>query len=484
MQKHSSSRFFLAASLISFFIFANVFLQTFPIQAKSFITTDANRTNYSPTEIVARAREWVRDHATYDQHGYYQNLYREDCSGLVSMAWGISPSVNNGGLYTGTDPSNTDQQYLLSSVADLLGKTLNSSGKPIMSTMLKLQKGDVLLNQSGDPHAILFVGWVQNKTLVSTPVAAKDGYYYYDAIEENGGLIKNPDNTYSGYAIEHTPSSPWVFPYYPDPQYDPAGYYAWRFDHTKAAKLGYDNTVVPTATIKPGGVWVSPPSPSDGAMVSDVLHLAAQAYPTHTGDPAISFVHFTVGSQGSWKIACLVTPPPTGDIFICGVNLPNLGISYGKIQVSFDVYDQAGNVNLAPNGVHTLMYVPSPGAVPTQPTPTPTSQPQPTPTTAPPTNTPTPVPPTPVLQPKVYHMAVDSSIPPPGVDTGIALTAGEQITITAQGWVTFGSGSDPTCDTSSNAVNIRVNPDGQRETVNGVSCPPRMDQYISYPDSP
>jgi murein DD-endopeptidase MepM/ murein hydrolase activator NlpD len=101
-----------------------------------------------------------------------------------------------------------------------------------------------------------------------------------------------------------------------------------------------------------------------------------------------------------------------------------------------------------------------------------------------PTTIPAPVPtPTPVPQ-EVYHMAVDSSIPPPGVDTRIALTAGEQITITAQGWVTFGSGSDPTCDTSSNAVNIRVNPDGQRETVNGVSCPPRMDQYISHPDSP
>ncbi len=79
---------------------------------------------------------------------------------------------------------------------------------------------------------------------------------------------------------------------------------------------------------------------------------------------------------------------------------------YGQIQVSFDVYDQASNVNNAPNGVHTLTYAPSPGATPVPPTPIPTlvpTTPVPEPTLQPtaqptpdPTISPSP-PPTPVV---------------------------------------------------------------------------------------
>jgi hypothetical protein len=148
----------------------------------------------------------------------------------------------------------------------------------------------------------------------------------------------------------------------------------------------------PSSAVLPGGMWTDP-SPTDGQVVTDVIHFAAHAYPTHSGDPAIAHINFTVGSQGSWKVACTASPPATGDIFSCDANLKDLGVPYGQIQASFDVYDQGGNVNYAPNGVHTLTYAPSPGATPVPPTPVPTPTPSPTPVATPtPTDTPTPVP--------------------------------------------------------------------------------------------
>lgn len=119
----------------------------------------------------------------------------------------------------------------------------------------------------------------------------------------------------------------------------------------------------PPPTILPRGTWTNP-SPQNGQTVYDVIHFAAHASPTHPGDPAIAQVNFTVGSKGAWRVACTAVPPGTGDVFACDANLKDLGISYGQIQVSFDVYDQAGNVNLAPNGIHTLTYMPAPDFTP------------------------------------------------------------------------------------------------------------------------
>jgi murein DD-endopeptidase MepM/ murein hydrolase activator NlpD len=149
--------------------------------------------------------------------------------------------------------------------------------------------------------------------------------------------------------------------------------------HKDGVPLTYDKfclgdktcSSAPPPTILPGGMWTDP-SPKGGQAVSDVIHFAAHAFPTHSGDPAIAQVNFTVGSQGTWRVACTAVPPTTGDVFACDANLKDLGVPYGQIQVSFDVYDQAENVNLAPNGVHTLTYMP---------TPTPTPQPVLTPGT-------------------------------------------------------------------------------------------------------
>ena len=115
-------------------------------------------------------------------------------------------------------------------------------------------------------------------------------------------------------------------------------------------------TPIITSQIKPGGTWISP---SNGSIVHDTIHFEAKAYPTNHGDPAINHVNFTIGWSGAWRIACTVFPPAGLDnIYTCNVNLSSLGAPSGPIKVSFDVYDQQGNSNLAPNGVHTLYYQP------------------------------------------------------------------------------------------------------------------------------
>lgn len=115
--------------------------------------------------------------------------------------------------------------------------------------------------------------------------------------------------------------------------------------------------------ILPGGEWISP---ANAASVNTTMHFAAHAYPTKLGDPPISHVNFTLTWPGasSWKTGCTVSSPTSTDIYACDVNLDQLGVPVGQFQVSFDVYDRAGNVNQAPNGEHTLTY--SPGLSTTQ----------------------------------------------------------------------------------------------------------------------
>jgi len=367
MRKRECSRLLLVPVIVFVVLFC-ILPQNVSVGASPAISYEKSVKSTQPSEILARARAWVAVDVKYNQStnplDFYHG-YRTDCSGFVTMAWGLPPNMPNGGLNTST----------LSLVADNLGKALDGNGKPNSSTVDKLQPGDILLNQGSiDPHAIIFAGWIEIATtngvntshIVPNPTIDKnDGNYYYDGIEENGGIEKHADGTYSGYAIEHTPdhplnstpfdfSQPWPYPYYPG--YDSEGYSAWRFDATKAANLG----LLPASSIRPGGQWVTPPSPKNGDTVTDVIHLVARAYPSHQGDPAISYVFFTINSNGSWGLACLpVAPPTTGDVFACDVNLKQLGIAYGQIQVSFDVEDQAGNMSLAPNGVHTLNHVPT-----------------------------------------------------------------------------------------------------------------------------
>jgi transcriptional regulator with XRE-family HTH domain len=114
------------------------------------------------------------------------------------------------------------------------------------------------------------------------------------------------------------------------------------------------------AHIKPGGSWISP---GNGQTVGSIVHLSAYAYPTDPGDPEIDHVNFTLWWQGvdprRWVIACSPHIHTASNVYICDINLSQLGASAGQIRISFDVYDRDGHVNFAPNGVHTIIYSPS-----------------------------------------------------------------------------------------------------------------------------
>lgn len=152
----------------------------------------------------------------------------------------------------------------------------------------------------------------------------------------------------------------------------------------------------------PGGVWIGPQS---GYQTSGPLHLAAHAYTSNPGDPSIREVDFTawwpgVGPQsGPWVNLCRLNTPSSGDVYECDVNLAAHNAPAGQVLISFDVYDQAGNSNLSPNGERTIIFSPPMGptitpivpTVPTVITRVPTDVPVPTYTPEPP-NTPTPQP--------------------------------------------------------------------------------------------
>ena len=45
-------------------------------------------------EVLSRANSWVAKRVPYSQRGSYQG-YRRDCSGMVSMAWGLNRSYSS-----------------------------------------------------------------------------------------------------------------------------------------------------------------------------------------------------------------------------------------------------------------------------------------------------------------------------------------------------------------------------------------------------
>lgn len=129
-------------------------------------------------------------------------------------------------------------------------------------------------------------------------------------------------------------------------------------------RSGGDPRAYTAAGVVPGGIWLSP---SDGETVTGPLHFAARAYAGHRDDPAIAFVEFTVswdGRRGPWLVACHVSKPQQGDLYQCTWNPAQSHAPAGELQISFDVYDQAKprDVDEAPNGVHSVRYLPATGA--------------------------------------------------------------------------------------------------------------------------
>ncbi|MEV8095733.1 peptidoglycan-binding protein [Kitasatospora sp. NPDC085879] len=90
-------------------------------------------------EIVARAQGWVDQKVPYSMSRYWSDGYRQDCSGFISMAWGLGSSQTT---------------WTLPNFADRIGKD-------------DLQPGDALIyndsaNPQGGSHAVLFGGWTDS----------------------------------------------------------------------------------------------------------------------------------------------------------------------------------------------------------------------------------------------------------------------------------------------------------------------------------
>lgn len=90
-------------------------------------------------EIIARAQSWVDQKVPYSMSRFWTDGYRQDCSGFVSMAWGLSSSQTT---------------WTLPNFADRITKD-------------ELQPGDALIyNNSASPqggsHAVLFGGWTDS----------------------------------------------------------------------------------------------------------------------------------------------------------------------------------------------------------------------------------------------------------------------------------------------------------------------------------
>ncbi|WP_327257337.1 peptidoglycan-binding protein [Streptomyces sp. NBC_01244] len=101
----------------------------------STTTAAATTTTATRADIMRRAQQWVDAQVPYSMNAY-RNGYRTDCSGFVSMAWGLGSNQWTGSL-------------------DRFGQRISKS---------ELRPGDMLLfHNPADPgagsHVVLFGGW-------------------------------------------------------------------------------------------------------------------------------------------------------------------------------------------------------------------------------------------------------------------------------------------------------------------------------------
>lgn len=103
-----------------------------PVKPKGALRVPAT----TRAEIINRARKWVDARVPYSMSEYWTDGYRQDCSGFVSMAWGLT-----GNEWTGS---------------------LGQYGTQIAKE--ELEPGDILLfHNPADPqkgsHVVIFGGW-------------------------------------------------------------------------------------------------------------------------------------------------------------------------------------------------------------------------------------------------------------------------------------------------------------------------------------
>ncbi|MFD7434208.1 peptidoglycan-binding protein [Streptomyces sp. NPDC059861] len=102
--------------------------------------SDAGKTpEATREEIIRRAQKWVDAKVPYSMTSYWSDGYRQDCSGYVSMAWGLPQNEWTGSLHT-------------------FGTRIAKA---------ELQPGDMLLfhnpdNPENGSHVVLFGGWTDH----------------------------------------------------------------------------------------------------------------------------------------------------------------------------------------------------------------------------------------------------------------------------------------------------------------------------------
>ncbi|WP_327288251.1 peptidoglycan-binding protein [Streptomyces sp. NBC_01198] len=101
--------------------------------------TAATPLRLTRAQILQRARAWVAAAVPYSMTAHWKDGYRQDCSGFVSMAWGLGVSAWTGNL----------DDYA------------------VRITRAQLRPGDMLLfHNTADPqkgsHAVIFAGWTDD----------------------------------------------------------------------------------------------------------------------------------------------------------------------------------------------------------------------------------------------------------------------------------------------------------------------------------
>ncbi|MEU6772791.1 peptidoglycan-binding protein [Streptomyces sp. NPDC046759] len=113
------------------------------------------------TRIIDRAKIWVAAKVPYSMNDYWSDGYRQDCSGYVSMAWGLQSNEWTGSL----------DQYGVKITKD------------------ELQPGDILLyhnpdNPEAGSHVVIFGGWTD------------DAHTYYTVYEQTPPQTRSQPTPY------------------------------------------------------------------------------------------------------------------------------------------------------------------------------------------------------------------------------------------------------------------------------------------------